>query len=88
MTVLIRSIIMDPEILFLDDPNIRISKEAQQMYAGLLRELINNGTLHTIFIASFEESFFSYFDYTTIYLEDRQLFNTERSRQKIIAISQ
>ena len=88
MTVLIRSIIMDPEILFLDDPNIRISKEAQQMYAELLRELINNGTLHTIFIASFEESFFSYFDYTTIYLEDRQLFNTERSRQKIIAISQ
>ena len=88
MTVLIRAIIMDPEILFLDDPGIRISKEAQQMYAELLRELINNGTLHTIFIASFDESFFSYFDYTTIYLEDRQLFNTERSRQKIIAISQ
>jgi len=88
MTVLIRSIIMDPEILFLDDPNIRISKEAQQMYAELLRELINNETLHTIFIASFEESFFSYFDYTTIYLEERQLFNSERSRQKIIAISQ
>ena len=88
MTVLIRSIIMNPEILFLDDPGIRISKEAQQMYAELLRELINNGTLHTIFIASFEESFFSYFDHTTIYLEERQLFNSERSRQKIIAISQ
>ncbi|MEI7993611.1 MAG: ATP-binding cassette domain-containing protein [Methylococcaceae bacterium] len=88
MTVLLRSIIMDPEILFLDDPNIRISKEAQHIYAELLRELINNGTLHAIFIASFEESFFSYFDYTTIYLEERQLFNTERSCQKIIAISQ
>lgn len=87
MTVLIRSIIMDPEILFLDDPNIRISKEAQQMYAELLRELINNGTLHTIFIASFEESFFSYFDYTTIYLEERQLFNTERSCPKIKTIN-
>jgi hypothetical protein len=58
------------------------------MYAGLLRELINNGTLHTIFIASFEESFFSYFDYTTIYLEERQLFNHERSCQKIKTISQ
>ena len=79
---------MDPEILFLDDPNIRISKEAQQMYAELLRELINNGTLHTIFIASFDESFFSYFDYTTIYLEEKQLFNPERSCQKIITISQ
>ena len=88
MTVLIRAIIMDPEILFLDDPGIRISKEAQQMYAELLRELINNGTLHTIFIASFDESFFSYFDYTTIYLEDKQLFNHGRSCQKIITISQ
>jgi ABC-type multidrug transport system ATPase subunit len=87
MTVLIRSIIMGPEILFLDDPNIRISKEAQQMYAELLRELINNGTLHTIFIASFDESFLSYFDYTTIYLEKRQLFNPERSHPKIKTIS-
>lgn len=87
MTVLIRSIIMGPEILFLDDPNIRISKEAQQMYAELLRELINDGALHTIFIASFDESFLSYFDYTTIYLEERQLFNPERSHPKIKTIS-
>jgi phospholipid/cholesterol/gamma-HCH transport system ATP-binding protein len=88
MTVLIRAIIMNPEILFLDDPGIRISKEAQQMYAELLRELINNGTLHTIFIASFEESFFSYFDYTPIYLEQKQLFNPERNCRKIMTISQ
>jgi ABC-type lipoprotein export system ATPase subunit len=88
MTVLIRSIIMDPEILFLDDPNIRISKEAQQMYAEFLRELINNGALHTIFIASFDESFLSYFDYSPIYLEQKQLFNPERNCQKIMTISQ
>jgi ABC-type multidrug transport system ATPase subunit len=87
MTVLIRSIIMDPEILFLDDPNIRVSKEAQQMYAELLRELINNGSLHTIFIASFEESFFSYFDYTSIYLEERQLFTAEKNYQKVKTIN-
>lgn len=74
MTVLIRAIIMEPEILFLDDPNIRISKETQRMYAELLRELINNGPLHTIFIASFDESFFSYFDYSNVYLQDKQLF--------------
>ena len=79
MTVLIRSIIMDPEILFLDDPDIRISKEVQQMYAELLRELINNGTLHTIFIASFDESFCSYFGYTPVYLEEKQLFKPERN---------
>lgn len=88
MTVLIRSIIMNPEILFLDDPGIRISKEAQQMYVEFLRELINNGTLHTIFIASFDESFLSYFDYTPIYLEERKLFNPERNCQKIMTISQ
>jgi phospholipid/cholesterol/gamma-HCH transport system ATP-binding protein len=88
MTVLIRSIIMDPEILFLDDPNIRISKESQQMYAELLRELINNGALHTIFIASLDESFFSYFDYNTVYLEEKQLFNPEGNYQKIMTISQ
>lgn len=87
MTVLIRSIIMDPEVLFLDDPNIRISKEVQQMYVELLRELINKGTLHTIFMTSFDESFFSYFDYTPIYLEERQLFNPEKSYQKIKMLS-
>ena len=86
MTVLIRSIILDPEILFLDDPNIRVSKEAQQMYVELLRELINKGTLHTIFMTSFDESFFSYFDYTPIYLEDKQLFNPEKSYQKILSL--
>jgi ABC-type multidrug transport system ATPase subunit len=87
MTVLIRSIIMEPEILFLDDPNIRISKEAQQMYVELLRELIKKGTLHTIFMTSFDESFFSYFDYTTIYLEERQLFTAEKNYQKVKTIN-
>lgn len=82
MTVLIRSIIMNPEILFLDDPSIRISIEAQQMFTDLLRELMNNGSLHTIFIASFDESFFSYFDYCNIYLVERHLFKAERSYRK------
>jgi ABC-type lipoprotein export system ATPase subunit len=74
ITVLIRAIIMEPEILFLDDPNIRISKETQYTYAELLREQIKLGTLHTIFITSFDESFFSYFDFSNIYLQERQLF--------------
>jgi ABC-type transporter Mla maintaining outer membrane lipid asymmetry ATPase subunit MlaF len=87
LTVLIRAIIMHPEILFLDDPNIRISPEAQQMYAELLRELINNGTLHTIFMASFDESFFSYFDYSNIYLDDRQLFIPKRSYQRTKSVT-
>jgi ABC-type lipoprotein export system ATPase subunit len=87
MTVLIRSIIMEPEILFLDEPGIRISKETQQVYAELLRELINNGTLHTLFIASFDESFLSYFDYTPIYLEERRLFNSESRYPKIKTVS-
>ncbi len=73
MTVLLRAIIMQPEILFLDDPNIRISMEAQQLYAELLRELIKDGTLHTIFITSFDESFFSYFDYSNVYLQEKRL---------------
>lgn len=82
MTVLIRAIIMRPEILFLDDPNIRISKEEQKMYAELLRELINDGTLHTVFITSFDESFFSHFDYSNIYLEDKKLFALEEVVRK------
>jgi hypothetical protein len=53
-----------------------------------LRELINNGALHTIFIASLDESFFSYFDYTSVYLEEKQLFNPEGNYQKIMTISQ
>ncbi|MDD5319472.1 MAG: ATP-binding cassette domain-containing protein [Methylococcales bacterium] len=73
ITVLIRAVIMKPEVLLLDDPNIRVSTEIQQMYAELLREQINNGNLHTIFITSFDESFFSYFDYTSIYIEGTKL---------------
>lgn len=76
ITVLIRAVIMEPEVLLLDDPNLRISTEIQQIYAELLREQINNGKLHTIFIASFDESFFSYFNYTSIYIEGSKIITT------------
>ena len=76
ITILIRAIIMKPEVLLLDDPNIRVSTEIQQKYAELLREQINNGRLHTIFITSFDESFFSYFNYTSIYIEGTKIITT------------
>lgn len=74
ITCLVRSLILDPEVLLLDDPTVGLSKETQKLFIDYIQDMMKIGSLHTLFVSSFEESFVSQFDHTDLYLEGTKLF--------------
>ncbi len=84
VTCLLRSIILDPEVLVLDDPTVGLSKELQQMFADVISELIRLGITHTLFISSYEESFISQFEHTNIYLEGENIFLPPDDKKRVV----
>jgi ABC-type transporter Mla maintaining outer membrane lipid asymmetry ATPase subunit MlaF len=74
ITCLVRSMVMDPEILLLDDPTVGLSKQTQKIFTEYIQEKIKKGSLHTLFVSTYEETFISEFDHTDLYLEGAKLF--------------
>jgi ABC-type transporter Mla maintaining outer membrane lipid asymmetry ATPase subunit MlaF len=76
-TCLIRAIIHEPELLFLDDPSIGLTKEGQEIFIQCLNEKIKTGSLHTMVISSYDEAFIGRFEQNNIYIESGQIYADE-----------
>lgn len=83
-TCVIRSIIMAPEILILDDPTVGLSKESTQIFADCIFELQKEGHTHTAFISSYDENFISQFPHENIYLEGAMLFKDPEQSGNVV----
>lgn len=86
ITCLVRSLILDPEVLLLDDPTVGLSKETQKIFINFIQDTMKKGSLHTLFVSSFEESFISQFDHTDLYLEGAKLFVPPDEEKKAVNI--
>jgi ABC-type transporter Mla maintaining outer membrane lipid asymmetry ATPase subunit MlaF len=84
ITCLVRSLILDPEVLLLDDPTVGLSKETQKIFIEFIQDVMKSGSLHTLFVSSFEESFISQFDHTDLYLEGAKLFVPVEEEKKAV----
>jgi ABC-type transporter Mla maintaining outer membrane lipid asymmetry ATPase subunit MlaF len=84
ITCLVRSLILDPEVLLLDDPTVGLSKETQKIFTEFIQETMRIGSLHTLFVSSYEESFISQFDHTDLFLEGAKLFVPTAEKKKAV----
>jgi ABC-type transporter Mla maintaining outer membrane lipid asymmetry ATPase subunit MlaF len=84
ITCLVRSLILDPEVLLLDDPTVGLSKETQKLFTEFIQEIMRIGSLHTLFVSSYEESFISQFDHTDLYLEGAKLFVPAAEKKRAV----
>lgn len=84
ITCLIRSLILDPEILLLDDPTVGLSKEMQVIFTEYVQDRMRHAALHTLFVSSYEESFVSQFDHTDLYLEGAKLFMPSQEKKRAV----
>jgi ABC-type transporter Mla maintaining outer membrane lipid asymmetry ATPase subunit MlaF len=77
ITCLIRSIIHEPELLFLDDPSIGLTNDGQEIFIQVLKDKVKAGSLHTLIISSYDETFIGRFDSKNIYIESGLIFADE-----------
>ena len=71
---LIRSIILHPQMLLLDDPSVGVPQETSLTFFDVLQGLRKEGTLKHIFINSFDDQLMNLMDHTEIFIEEKVLY--------------
>lgn len=74
LACLIRSLLLEPEILLLDDLTVGISKPLVEEYCQCIYDLRRSGKNHTVIFSSYDEAFVHQIETASIYLEGGQLY--------------
>jgi ABC-type multidrug transport system ATPase subunit len=77
LACLLRSLLIEPEVLLLDDLTVGLSRPVVEDYWGCLEELRKGGKNHTIIFSSYDESFAQQVETAVVYLEGCQLFQDQ-----------
>lgn len=75
IVTIIRSMILHPELLLLDDPSVGLGPDLQSALVEMIAELREAGTLKHLFISSYDDKFMSSFDYEIIHVEEGLLYH-------------
>ncbi|MGE0631806.1 MAG: ATP-binding cassette domain-containing protein [Pseudobdellovibrionaceae bacterium] len=87
LTCLIRSLIMHPQVLIMDDPTVGLDPETKSGFMALIQQLRGKGHLKHVFMSSFDEQWMSQVEAKTIYIESKQLWVTEpQSGKKAVGL--
>ncbi len=85
LTTLMRTLVLKPDLLILDDPSVGLGQESIQTFVGQIQQLRAEGFLRNVFFSSYDEKFMSLFDFVTVRLESGQLYLKNPELQKRVA---
>jgi phospholipid/cholesterol/gamma-HCH transport system ATP-binding protein len=74
LVCLIRSLVMHPQMLLLDDPSVGLGQDSVYTFVDCLHRLRKQGFAKNIFVSSYDDKFMNLLDYQIIHLDDGQLF--------------
>lgn len=74
LTCLIRSLLLEPEVLLLDDLTVGLSKPQVELFLQCLSHLRNANKTHTVVFSSYDDAFVRQIESTSIYFESGQIF--------------
>lgn len=74
LACLMRSVVMRPQILLLDDPSVGLGQDSVYTFVDYLHKLRKAGSLQHVFISSYDEKFMNLLNYQIIHLDEGQLY--------------
>ncbi|MGE5085538.1 MAG: cell division ATP-binding protein FtsE [Bacillota bacterium] len=74
LTCLLRSVVMRPQMLLLDDPSVGLGQDSVYVFVDYIHQLRKEGFLNHIFVSSYDEKFMSLMNYQIVHLDDGQLY--------------
>jgi phospholipid/cholesterol/gamma-HCH transport system ATP-binding protein len=77
LTCMIRSLILHPEILLLDDPSVGMGEETVLKYFDLVRKVRDEGALQHTFISSFDQKLMNLLGATEVIIDEGKLYLNE-----------
>lgn len=73
LTCMIRSLIMHPQVLLLDDPSVGMGQETALKFFDLVDELRKQGELRHVFLSSFDDKLMSVVEHATVVIDNGQI---------------
>jgi phospholipid/cholesterol/gamma-HCH transport system ATP-binding protein len=83
LTCLIRSLLLEPEILLLDDLTVGLSKPLVDQFCGCIYDLRNDLKNHTVIFSSYDEGFVRELETSSIYFESGQIFLHDMEKKAV-----
>lgn len=85
LACLLRALVIHPQMLLMDDPSVGLGAETTNLFADLITEQYEAGTLKHIFVSSYDEKFMSLFDYDIVHIDGGNLYHQEEENTKKVA---
>lgn len=85
LTTLMRTLVLKPDLLILDDPSVGLGQDSIQIFVGHIQQLRRDGFLRHVFFSSYDEKFMGLFEFHTVCFEDGQLYLQAPEQQKRVA---
>lgn len=82
LAVLLRGLLIYPQLLLLDDPSIGLGEKTQDHFVDYLNELRSDGRLRHVFISSYDESFMRRLPHDIVHLDEGTLYHQPHSAEK------
>lgn len=74
LVCLLRSLVMHPQVLLMDDPSVGLGQDTVYHFVDYLHKLRKEGHLSHMFISSYDEKFMGLFDYKKIHINESQIY--------------
>lgn len=86
-TCLIRSIIMHPQLLLLDDPSVGLPQEQFFKFFDIVQKLRDQGHIKHVYVSSYDEKIMSCIEHEDIYLDNMYLYsNSDSPIKKVVSL--
>lgn len=83
LTCLIRSLLMEPEVLLLDDLTVGLSKPQVDLFCDCMDDLRKAKKTHTVIFSSYDESFIRQIETSSIFFEGGQIYLHPVNREAV-----
>lgn len=82
LAVLLRAVVIFPQMLLLDDPSVGLGEGTQVIFAEMLNEFRRDGRLRHIVISSYDDKFMDLFSHEVVHLDGGLLYHQPSAARK------
>lgn len=85
LACLLRALVIHPQMLLMDDPSVGLGTETSNLFADLINEQKEAGTLKHIVVSSYDDKFMGHFEYDTVHIDGGNLYHQEEENTRKVA---
>lgn len=82
LAVLLRALVIHPQILLLDDPSVGLSESTQNLFTDYVKNQVKSGALPYVFMACYDELFLAQMPHEVLHIDNGLLYDCNPLERK------